>query len=40
MNIFVAILILIGFFVFRFGLPIVITMGVGMMQQRRQEDIF
>lgn len=39
MNIFVAILILIGFFVIRFGLPIAITMGIGMIQQQRQEDI-
>ena len=39
MNIFLAILILIGLFTLRFGLPIAIVMGFGMIQQRRQGSI-
>lgn len=40
MNIFVAILILIGLFVLRFGLPIAIVMGFGMIQDRyRKLDV-
>ena len=34
MNIFLAILILIGLFTLRFGLPIAIVMGFGMIQDR------
>lgn len=34
MDIFLAILILIGLFTVRFGLPIVIVMGFGMLQDR------
>jgi hypothetical protein len=34
MSIFLAILILIGLFTVRFGLPIIIVMGFGMIQDR------
>lgn len=34
MNIFLAILILIALFTLRFGLPIAIVMGFGMIQDR------
>ena len=34
MDIFLAILILIGLFVLRFGLPIAIVMGIGILQDR------
>jgi hypothetical protein len=34
MDIFLAILVLIGLFVLRFGLPIAIVMGIGILQDR------
>jgi len=34
MDIFLAILILIGLFVLRFGLPIAVVMGFGVLQDR------
>jgi hypothetical protein len=40
MDIFLAILILVGLFVLRFGLPIAIVMGIGMLQQRRQRIVY
>jgi len=39
MEIFLAILILIGLFVLRFGLPIVIVMGLGILQERHRKVI-
>ncbi len=39
MDIFLAILILIGLFILRFGLPIAIVMGLGMIQQHHHESI-
>ncbi len=40
MDIFLAILILIGLFILRFGLPLAILMGLGVLQQRRHDIVF
>ncbi|MFO7679349.1 MAG: hypothetical protein R6X34_04810 [Chloroflexota bacterium] len=38
MDIFLAVLILIGLFLLRFGLPTVIVMGLGILQDRNRKS--
>jgi len=37
MDIFLAILILIGLFALRFGIPIAVVMGLGLLQDRNRK---